>query len=271
MQNNEYVKETDSRVDTAIVSLSNGSLDLDLVGVSHIGQRYYYEQILEFLSGHDLILYELIKKTPELMTLRDKAIFFNLRDGDKIHGQTVDAINELQYNTLFEVGEQYGLNEEKFSDIAEQIGVILQTDGIDYQNLPSNWVNYDLNQKEFSDSIPIFSVYNFQTFLRSLIQNSDKYASRVLINTLANFYSENFFNEDVNSGQLKAHVKRQDRVINGVENAEATHGIENVAILFGANHMPILEGRLHDKGYERTGISYITAVDKKPDIVGLLN
>ncbi|GAB4129915.1 hypothetical protein JCM17478_17260 [Thermopirellula anaerolimosa] len=224
-------------------------LQVDLVGVIHLGERAYYEKLNDILAKYDVVLYELV--APE---------------GTRVPpggGQSNHPISFLQRG------------------MTTILGLTYQLSVIDYQR--DNFVHADLSPDEFTKSMEERGESLWAMALRSMGYQMAKNASGKAkvsdADILAALFSKNRNLElkrafarqlaEDPEGQIQAMegpqgstliAGRNERVLE-VLRREIAQGRRRIAIFYGAGHMPHFHDRLTEIGLQVTKTRWLNAWD----------
>ncbi len=224
-------------------------LQVDLVGVIHLGETAYYHQLNEILAKYDVVLYELV--APE---------------GTRVPpggGRSDHPISFLQRG------------------MTSILGLTYQLSAIDYHR--DNFVHADLSPDEFAKSMEERGESLWAMALRSMGYQMAKNASGKAkvsdADLLAAFFSKNRNVElkrifarqlaEDPEGQIQAMegpegstliAGRNERVLE-VLRREVTKGHRKIAIFYGAGHMPHFHQRLTEIGLQVTKTRWLNAWD----------
>jgi len=237
----EFVRVSEEREQTAIVHLVNPDtgMRVDLISVSHIGTKQYYEVLQERLSEEDVVLYE---------GGNSKAPFYEkyARSETIIQNQQIDQ-------TIRNLSRDHPDKKDKWGWVGETLKaktrLIGQTEGIDYDNLPENWVLSDLSQDELTTGLGAKSLLQLLCY-----EVAGKLASLPiwLGGKRIRDWGERNLNDFLRGDEAEEkNRKREEKVYGNLKTAEATSDVARVSILYGAEHMPFIEQRLIDQGYVR--------------------
>lgn len=250
-------KEEPIALQTAIVTYRTkpgmeqipADLQVDLVGVIHLGERAYYEKLNDILAKYDVVLYELV--APE---------------GTRVPpggGQSNHPISFLQRG------------------MTTILGLTYQLSVIDYQR--DNFVHADLSPDEFTKSMEERGESLWAMALRSMGYQMAKNASGKAkvsdADILAALFSKNRNLElkrafarqlaEDPEGQIQAMegpqgstliAGRNERVLE-VLRREIAQGRRRIAIFYGAGHMPHFHDRLTEIGLQVTKTRWLNAWD----------
>ncbi len=239
-------------MDTAIVEFEatgekNQGVVVTLVGVVHIGEKQYYEQLNDEFDKFDVVLYELV--APEGTRVP--------KDGSRRGGNPLSMM-------------QNGMQ--------RMLGLEYQLDQIDYQR--ENFVHADMSPEEFEESMAKrgddFLKMFFRMMGRSMAQqarqasqnngrakNGDADLLLALFNrdgssSMKRIMAEQF--EDL-EGAMKVIdgpdgstliTDRNEKAL-GVLTEQIEAGKKKIAIFYGAGHMPDMAKRLADDFHLRRG------------------
>ncbi|NLT69087.1 MAG: TraB/GumN family protein [Verrucomicrobiaceae bacterium] len=237
-----------SRLQTAVVRFEKGRSVVDLVGVVHLGDAAYYENLNELLKGYDAVLYEMVGGTsPGTSAATDPAA----------------APEMVSVRRLQELARSF-------------LGLEFQIDRIDYS--ARNFVHADVAWGEFAALMQARN-QNFATlFTRALslaeeggvagfpndeeaiaammqrifaaVMSGD---SNELKRSIAPFISESEeFITRLEGDDGTVLVSERNRVVMEVLAEESTvRGGGKFAVFYGAGHMPDLERRLLAAGFTK--------------------
>ena len=224
-------------------------LQVDLVGVIHLGEKAYYEKLNDLLAKYDVVLYELV--APE---------------GTRVPaggGQSNHPISFLQRG------------------LTSLLGLTYQLSVIDYHR--DNFVHADLSPEEFADSMEQRGESLWAMALRSMGYQMAKNASGKAkvsdADILAALFSKNRNLElkrafarqlaEDPEGQIQAMegpqgstliAGRNERVLE-VLRREVSEGRRKIAVFYGAGHMPHFHQRLTDIGLQVAKTRWLNAWD----------
>lgn len=248
-----YVEESgvSSRLQTAVVRFQKGRTIVDLVGVVHLGDAAYFENLNALLKGYDAVLYEMVggKYSPE--TGADLEV-------DPEAAPEMGSVRQLQ-----QLARSF-------------LGLEFQLDGIDYS--ARNFVHADVGWVEFNTLMQARN-QNFATlFSRALIlaeegdvagvPNDEKVMeammkrifsaimtgnSNELKRSVAPLISESeSFITQLEGDDGTVLISERNRVAMEVLTEEReVRGGGKFAIFYGAGHMPDLEKRLIAEGFTK--------------------
>jgi hypothetical protein len=248
-----YVEESgvSSRLQTAVVRFQKGRTIVDLVGVVHLGDAAYFENLNALLKGYDAVLYEMVggKYSPE--TGADLEV-------DPEAAPEMGSVRQLQ-----QLARSF-------------LGLEFQLDGIDYS--ARNFVHADVGWVEFNTLMQARN-QNFATlFSRALtlaeegdvagVPNDEKVMeammkrifsaimtgnSNELKRSVAPLISESeSFITQLEGDDGTVLISERNRVAMEVLTEEReVRGGGKFAIFYGAGHMPDLEKRLIAEGFTK--------------------
>lgn len=228
-------------------------LRVDLVGVIHIADRGYYEQLNKILRKYDVVLYELVAPEGTRVTPGQRP------------AHPVSALQQSLTNML---------------------GLAYQLDVIDYHR--PNFVHADLSPEEFYQSMKekgestwamLLRAFGYE-WARSLSRQStpnDADLVRALFSKDRQLQLKRLFaqqlSEDV-EGQIRALEGpqgstlisgRNERVLAVLED-QAKKGAKSVAIFYGAGHMPHFHDRLTQIGFAVEKTRWLNAWDLRSPV-----
>lgn len=224
-------------------------LQLDLVGVIHLGEKAYYEKLNDLLATYDVVLYELV--APEGTRVPQGG------------GQSSHPISFLQRG------------------MSAVLGLTYQLSVIDYHR--DNFVHADLSPEEFAKSMEERGESLWAMALRSMgYQMAKSAAGNAKVSDadlLAAFFSKNRNLElkrvfarqlaEDPEGQIQALegpqgstliAGRNERVLEVLQR-EIAKGHRKIAIFYGAGHMPHFHDRLTEIGLQVAKTRWLNAWD----------
>ncbi len=250
-----YVEEpgVSSRLQTAVVRFQKGRTVVDLVGVVHLGDAAYFENLNALLKGYDAVLYEMV-------------------GGKYVAGNDADVDLEAAPGAAPEMASVRQLQQLARSFL----GLEFQLDGIDYS--ARNFVHADVAWEEFN-ALMMARGQSFATlFTRALtlaeggevagIPNDEEVMaammkriftavmtgdSNELKRSIAPLISEaEGFITQLEGDDGTVLVSERNRVVMEVLTEEReVRGGGKFAIFYGAGHMPDLERRLLAEGFSK--------------------
>ena len=238
-------------METAIVRYHHPETDVyvDLVGVVHIGEKAYYDELNEVLADYDVVLYELV--APEGT---------RVPTGGKSSGHPVAFMQQAMKNML---------------ELESQLACI------DYQ--AEHFVHADMSPEEFADSMAqrgeSFWTLFFRMLRQSVIQQSQGRGNSTDIDfiralfdpnrslVLKRVMAEQF--EDLegamsafNGPDGSAIITDRNTAALEVFDEQIDDGKKRLAIFYGAGHMPDMHARLlADYGFEPEETRWLVAWD----------
>ena len=250
----EHVIEDENTLSTSIVHLINPKTgrEIHLVSSSHIGSPVYYGQIKRRLQGLDYVLHE-------SGTNRHYEKLADIKK--RHHNARIDkALREAVRNGVFT--KQKALNIGQI--LKERMAVIGQTEGIDYHNLPTNWVECDLSDKEI---VADLNPQELMLLMGHTISSSiSSYLPRLIADRIAN-WSDGYLGKFLQSPQAEQkNREREAKVYRKIEELESIPSAMKIGILYGPKHMQHVETQLKSRGYVRNPdkpIEYLEAFKKR--------
>lgn len=223
-------------------------LRVDLVGVIHIADRSYYEELNQVLGKYDVVLYELVAPEGTRVIAGQRA------------AHPVTAIQQFLTNTL---------------------GLSYQLDVIDYHR--RNFVHADLSPEQFYQSMQERGESTWAMFLRAFgyewARSMTQQKSTNDLDLLRALWSKNrqlelkrLFAKEMSDdveGQIRALegpqgstliAGRNERVLQVLED-QAKKGAKTIAIFYGAGHMPHFHDRLKQLGFVVEKTCWLNAWD----------
>ena len=221
---------------------------VDLIGVVHIGEKAYYEQLNEIFEGYESVLYELV--APEGTVI------------PKGGGNREAGMNPI---AALQVGMQTVL------------GLEFQLEHIDYEK--KNFVHADMSPEEFMESMKnndeSFTKMAFKAIGQSMAQSGSSQMSnfdllRVAFAKDKEIKMRQLFASqmiDMEGGMAMFEGRDGSTIINHrngkamqVLEAELADGKKRIAVFYGAGHLPDMERRLtSDFKMKRAGQRWLKA------------
>ena len=237
------------RLQTAVVRFEKGGTTVDLVGVVHLGDSGYYQNLNEFLKGYDKVLYEMVGGE------------FQPREDASVSGGTPEEMAGV--HSLQKLVKSF-------------LGLEFQLDGIDYN--ATNFVHADVNWDEIN-ALMTARNENLVTFitramvlaekgdmaglpsdearitagLKKLFSDLMAGDSASLKRTIAPLMSEaeSFISQWEGEDGTVLVSERNRVVMEKLAEIRGDHPGGKYAIFFGAGHMPDLEKRLLADGFTK--------------------
>lgn len=248
------------KLDTVVVSMKKGDVNLDLIGAVHIADKEYYAALTELFKAYEVLLFELVDGQHIKEELEGKKNAPAEKDTDPAFTMLRGMMTSLSSYFKF----QY------------------QTEGIDYKT--ANFVHADVSLDEFQNmqdakGESFFTL--FQKAIRAQVavgtdKNAEPKGSQILLALLgdssglkvamarslagADSLLEALEGDDDGTVILSGRNKVALRIFE----KQLAAGKKNIGIFYGAAHLPDMEARLVKLGFERTGEKWITAWDIKP-------
>ncbi len=224
---------------------------VDLIGVVHIGEREYYEQLNDRFDQYDALLYELV--APEGTRIP--------KGGGRKGG--ANPIAALQ------------------KGMQASLGLKFQLDLIDYTK--DNFIHADMTPTEFMESMKNNNESMLKTVFRAMGQsmamqtkNAKKGKNSDAELLMAMFSDDREYKlrqvmaeqmQDIESGMLIFEGDNGSTIINHrnrkaltVMEREIKNGKKKIGVFYGAGHLPDMEERLlRDFGMKRAGAKWLPA------------
>lgn len=250
----DHIIEDENTLSTSILHLINptNGREIDLISSIHIGSPQYYEQIKRRLQGLDYVLHEA---------------------GTNRHYEKMAKIRTMHHNTMIDsaistiiangsVGEERAINFGRM--LKERMKIIGQTEGIDYRNLPANWVECDLSAKEIVEGLNLRELMQLEG--HEILSLASSYLPSFIADKLAN-WSHRFLNKFLQSPQAEQKNRESEAKVYGkLEELESNPSAMRIGVLYGALHMQYIETGLQSRGYVRNPdkpIEYLEALKKR--------
>lgn len=253
-------KRNPTALDTAIVSYSGkdkegNRVDVDLVGVIHIGDKSYYEELNKRFKSYDAVLYELV--APEGTVIPKGG-------GDKKIRHPLAA---------FQRGMQ------------SMLGLDFQLDHIDYTK--KNFIHADMSPEEFAKSMKKREESFLKMFLRMLKQSAAMQGQPGTIteaDLLAAMFSKDrslmfrrlmakqfeqmeLIVADLNGPDGSTIITERNKKALSVMKREIGNGKKRLAIFYGAGHLPDMDKRMRTEfKMQRGKTEWLTAWSMQPPV-----
>lgn len=221
------------------------TVTVDLIGVVHIGEKDYYEQLNQAFTKYDAMLYELVAPEGTVVPKGGR------RDG----GDLANPVAALQ------MGMQ------------SVLGLEFQLDHIDYTK--DNFVHADMSPDEFAASMRRNDESFTKMFLRAIGQSMASSSSGRDTEIMLAMMSGKFKRRQVMAAQMQDMESgmiifqgREGSTIIEHRNAKALDilkreiaaGNKHLALFYGAGHLPDMERRLLSEfQMKRAGQYWLTA------------
>lgn len=254
MSIDKYVIQDKDSLSTSIVHLVNPStrIEIDLISASHIGSTQYYEEIKRRLEGLDYVLHE----------NGSSKHFVKIADIERrYHNATINHV-------IRELIRSEGMEKRRALEIGqilkERMTVISQTEGIDYDNLPSKWRECDLSAEEIVEGLGHKELFPLVVY--EVLSLTSSWFPRFIADKLANLsnkYLDRFL-ETPHAEQKNR--EREAKVYAKLEELETDLSAVKIGVFYGVSHMKHIEAELFSKGYVRNPnkpIEYIEAFKKR--------
>jgi hypothetical protein len=250
-------------LETAVVRFvpasGKGELTVDLVGVVHVGDKDYYEQLNKLLEGYDVVLYELVAPKGTRVPKGGKKDSTNpLAVIQKIVKTMLKL--ELQLEKVDYTKKNFvhaDLSPDEMADAMHKRGenavtlaLGIAADVLRQQNL----MELNARKKKGGDDLdPLSLLFDPQAAVK---------LKRAMARQLAALEgSEGGLGQTLNNLLI---VDRNKAAL-GVLKKELANGKKKIAIFYGAGHMPDFEQRLQaDFDLRRQGTRWLKAWDLRP-------
>ena len=285
-QKREYVRYVgdDKRgtLQTVIVTLKKGDVQVELVGAVHVADPDYYKALTKLFAGYDELLFELVDGQKMKQDLGGdqknparKAPDAPLKQGE-FPPDDDDSPAEKERSPAFKIigAMMHGLG--------SYFNFQYQTDGIDYHT--KNFVHADVSMDEFVQ-LQVDKGESFLDLIRKAIEaqlevgsdrNAEPKGSQLLLALLGDSSGLKvaMARQLTSAGDVVTEMEKHDggtviiternRKALGVFDRRVAAGRRNLGIFYGAAHLAEMEKDLEKKGYRRTGERWQTAWDIKP-------
>ncbi|MEO6742148.1 MAG: hypothetical protein ABIP20_18030 [Chthoniobacteraceae bacterium] len=284
----EYVRyvgdDKRGRLETAVVTLKKGGVQVELVGAVHVADPEYYKSLTSIFAGYEELLFELVDGQkmkqdagvhPKPATARKPPA--PLKQGEFPPDED-EATEEKERSPAFKI----------ISAMMHGVGTYFhfqhQTDGIDYHT--KNFVHADVSMDEFV-RLQVDKGESFLDVMRKAIEaqleiGSDRKAepkgSQLLLALLGDSSGLKvaMARQLASAGDVVTEMEKHDggtviiternRKALEVFDREVAAGRKNLGIFYGAAHLTEMEKDLEKRGYHRTGERWLTAWEIKPRV-----
>ena len=285
----EYVRyvgdDKRGRLETAVVTLKKGGVQVELVGAVHVADPDYYRALTKLFAGYEELLFELVdgqkmrhdgEAEPKPAAAKKK-LHAPLKQGEFPPDED-EAVAEKERSPAFKI----------ISAMMHGVGTYFhfqhQTDGIDYHT--KNFVHADVSMDEFV-RLQVDKGESFLDVMRKAIEaqleiGSDRKAepkgSQLLLALLGDSSGLKvaMARQLASAGDVVTEMEKHDggtviiternRKALEVFDREVRKGRKNLGIFYGAAHLTEMEKDLEKRGYHRTGERWLTAWDIKPRV-----
>ncbi len=284
----EYVRyvgdDKRGRLETVVVTLKKGGVQVELVGAVHVADPEYYKALTKLFAGYEELLFELVDGQKMKADLADepkpsakKKPLAPLKQGEFSPDED-DAPAEKERSPAFKI----------ISTMMHGLGSYFhfqhQIEGIDYHT--KNFVHADVSMDEFVQ-LQADKGESFIDLMRKAIEaqlevGSDRKAepkgSQLLLALLGDSSGLKvaMARQLASAGDIVSEMEKHDggtviiternRKALEVFDREVAAGRRNLGIFYGAAHLTEMEKDLEKRGYRRTGERWLTAWDVKPRI-----
>lgn len=208
-------------------------ISVDLIGVVHIGEKAYYEQLNKAFEGYDAMLYELV--APEGTVIPKGG-----------RGDSGPGMNPI-------AGLQMGMK--------SMLELDFQLDHIDYTK--DNFVHADMSPTEFAESMKRNDESFFKMAMKTIGQSMGQQSSGQEAKLLAAILSGSAFKrravmaeqmQDMESGMIIFEGREGSTIIDfrnakamDILKREIAAGNKKLALFYGAGHLPDMQRRLQSE------------------------
>lgn len=208
-------------------------ISVDLIGVVHIGEKSYYEELNKAFEGYDAMLYELV--APEGTVIPKGG-----------RGNSGPGMNPI-------AGLQMGMK--------SMLELDFQLDHIDYTK--DNFVHADMSPTEFAESMKRNDESFFKMAMKSIGQSMGQQSSGQEAKLLAAILSGNAFKrravmaeqmQNMESGMIIFEGREGSTIIDfrnakamDILKREIAAGNKKLALFYGAGHLPDMQRRLQSE------------------------
>ena len=284
----EYVRYVgdDKRgtLETAIVTLKKGDVQVELVGAVHIADPAYYQALTKIFAGYEELLFELVDGQKMKEDAEDspkpavkKKLVAPLRQGEFPPDEN-DAPAAKERSPAFKIIGMLMHGLETYFHFQ------YQTAGIDYHT--KNFVHADVSMDEFVQ-LQADKGESFLDLMRKAIESqlevgTDRSAepkgSQLLLALLGDSSGLKvaMARQLASAGDVVAEMEKHDggtviiternRKALSVLDREIAAGRKSLGIFYGAAHLAEMEKDLEKRGYTRIGERWLTAWDIKPRV-----
>ena len=278
----EYVRylgdDKRGTLQTAIVTMKKGPVQVELVGAVHIADPEYYKELTRLFAGYEELLFELVDGQ------RLKADF----EGEQAQAGGVLKQGEFPAEAP-EDGKKdrspaFKLISTMMHGLAAYFRFQYQTDGIDYHS--KNFVHADVSMDEFV-RLQVAKNESFIDLMRKAMKAqlevgvdpaSEPKGSQLLLAVLGDSSGLKvaMARQLADAGEIVTEMEKHEggtviiternRKALEVFDREVAAGRKNLGIFYGAAHLSEMEKDLEKRGFQRTGERWLTAWDIKPRV-----
>ena len=220
----DFIDLRDDKIVTAIKKYSKDGKEVSLVGVMHIGEREYYEELTNHIQGADSVLWE-----------------------------KIDASNPQTYEGQKLTQSMEGLH-KYYGNMARAYGVDLEYEIIDFENPPENWEHCDMDidtlGRELAKYPKELNIIKMCELLGDLGIVTPKEIFKVAVTR-----------KDQKDDEGSVIISKRNDIVKKRIDELLQEDKEKIAILYGAGHMDDLENYLTEKGFELEEEKWLKAME----------
>ncbi len=284
----EYVRyagdDKRGKLETAIVTLKKGGVQVELIGAVHIADPAYYQTLTKLFAGYEELLFELVdgqkmKEDPE-----DSPKPAAKKKPDAPLKQGEFSPDENNTPAAKERSPAFKIIGMLMHGLETYFHFQYQTAGIDYHT--KNFVHADVSMDEFVQ-LQADKGESFLDLMRKAIEaqlevGTDRTAepkgSQLLLALLGDSSGLKvaMARQLATAGDVVAEMERHDggtviiternRKALSVLDREVAAGRRNLGIFYGAAHLSEMEKDLEKKGYRRIAERWLTAWEIMPRV-----
>ena len=271
-------------LETAIVTLKKGDVQVELVGAVHIADPAYYQALTKIFAGYEELLFELVDGQKMKEDAEDspkpavkKKPGAPLRQGE-FPPDDDDAPAEKERSPAFKIISMM------MHGFGNYFHLQYQTDGIDYHT--KNFVHADVSMDEFV-RLQADKGESFVDLMRKAIEaqlevgtdrSAEPTGSQLLLALLGDSSGLKvaMARQLASTGDVVSEMEKHDggtviiternKKALSVLDREVAAGRRNLGIFYGAAHLSAMEAEMEKTGYHRTGERWVNAWDIKPRV-----
>jgi hypothetical protein len=240
------------RLQTATVHYKNQEgIEVSLIGVVHIGDKKYYEQLQKNFEGYDALLYEMVKPANDTSTpgKETTSSVSSMQRGMKRLLELEFQLDALDYDQ--ENFVHADMDVETFFRVQDERGESLLS--LMFQSMMSQWSQQLKGQGPRTNSLQLLAALLNQDRARAL-----KY---LLAQEMEAIESMVAGLDGSDGGEGSVILTERNKVAFKVLEKEIKAGKRRLGVFYGAAHLPDMERRLLKMGFCLESADWLTAWD----------
>ena len=267
------------KLQTVIVTMKNGDVQVELIGAVHVADADYYRALTKLFTGYEELLFELVDGQKMKRDIeagpKPSAKKTPLKQGE-FPPDDDDAPAEKERSPAFKIISML------MHGFGNYFHLQYQTDGIDYHT--KNFVHADVSMDEFV-RLQADKGESFVDLMRKAIEaqlevgsdrNSEPKGSQFLLALLGDSSGLKvaMARQLAATGDVVSEMEKHDggtviiternKKALSVLDREVAAGRKNLGIFYGAAHLSAMEAEMEKTGFHRTGERWVNAWDIKP-------